>query len=208
MSLVTLEAFKAAITIDDTVDDGDLQRALDASTAWIEHYCGRAFGDVSTSADARIFVPSSPDRLSVPDVASVSQVAIDNAADGTFGLVLAPSSYALYPTSVGQPGVSGNYTEIRIRPGSSTGFIVGLETQVVGRWGFGGTPAAVEQACIILASRYFHRLNAPFGVLESAQLGSFGSIPEQDPDVVALLSPYGTVAGQAGGSSASTWVAV
>jgi hypothetical protein len=95
-----------------------------------------------------------------------------------------------------------------VRPASSTGFIVGLEVQVTGIWGFGSTPAAVEQACIILASRYHHRLHAPFGVLESAQLGTFGSIPEQDPDVIALLAPYGSAGGMASGSTASTWIAV
>lgn len=208
MSIVTLDTFKAAITIADTVDDGDLQRALDAASVWIENYCGRGFEPVGDSLDTRTFVAIAEDRLNVPDIDSVSQVTVDSGANGSFATILAPSSYQLYPLNTGQPGTVGNYTEIRIRPGSNAGFIVGLEAQVVGRWGFGAMPAAVEQACIILASRYFHRLNAPFGVLESAQFGSFGSIPEQDPDVVALLAPYGAVGGQAVGSSASTWVAV
>ena len=56
MSLVTLETFKAAITIADTVDDGDLQRALDAASDWIENYCGRSFGPLSSGAEAREFV--------------------------------------------------------------------------------------------------------------------------------------------------------
>ena len=208
MSLVTLDTFKAAITIADTVDDGDLQRALDAASDWIATYCGRSFGAVATSAAARRYVASAVDRLSVDDVASVSEVAIDTNGMGVFSTILPAGSYSLYPLNVGQPGVVGNYTEIRVRPGSSTGFVVGLETQVTGIWGFGATPAAVEQACIILASRYFHRLNAPFGVLESAQLGTFGTIPETDPDVVALLAPYGATGGMAAGSAASTWVAV
>lgn len=208
MSLVTLETFKAAITIADTVDDGDLQRALDAASGWIENYCGRSFGPSGPGAEARTFVAVYEDRLSVPDVATVSEVAVDSAASGTFATILPPSSYQLYPLNVGQTGVVGNYTEIRVRPASSTGFIVGLEVQVTGVWGFGSTPAAVEQACIILASRYFHRLNAPFGVLESAQLGSFGQIPEQDPDVIGLLAPYGSASGSAAGSTASSWIAV
>ena len=203
MSLVTLETFKAAITIADTVDDGDLQRALDAASDWIENYCGRSFGPLSSGAEAREFVAVYEDRLSVPDVATVSQVAVDSAANGSFATILSPSSYQLYPLNA-----SGSYNEIRVRPASSTGFIAGLEVQVTGIWGFGSTPAAVEQACIILASRYYHRLNAPFGVLESAQLGSFGSIPEQDPDVIALLAPYGSAGGAASGSTAATWIAV
>ena len=208
MSLVGIDTFKAAITIADTVDDADLQRALDASSDWIENYCGRTFGSLSNGAEARTFTAIAEDRLPIPDAASVSEVRVDSYANGTFITLLQPGTYQLYPLNVGQAGSIGNYTEIRIRPGSSTGFIAGLEAQVTGIWGFGSTPAAVEQACIILASRYFHRLNAPFGVLESAQLGAFGTIPEQDPDVVALLSPYGAAGGMASGSSASTWVMV
>jgi len=64
------------------------------------------------------------DRLQVTDVASVSQVAIDSLANGTFATILAPGSYELYPLNVGQPGVIGNYTEIRVRPGY-IGFLVG-----------------------------------------------------------------------------------
>src|SRR4051812_2106259 len=97
MSLVTLETFKAAITIADTVDDSDLQRALDAASGWIENYCGRTFAPLSNGAEARTFVAVYDDRLSVPDVATVSEVAVDSAASGTFATVLAPSSYQLYP---------------------------------------------------------------------------------------------------------------
>jgi hypothetical protein len=208
MSLVSLEAFKEAITVADTVDDADLQRALDAASEWIENYCGRDFGDLSNGLEDRTFVAGSYDRLTIPDVDSVSQVLVDSTGNGAFAYEIVDGSYDLYPFNVGQPGVIGNYTEIRVRSTSAVFFMPGNQVRVTGIWGFGSTPAAVEQACILLASRYFHRLNAPFGVLESAQLGAFGNIPEQDPDVIALLSPYGGSAGSAVGSSASTWVAV
>jgi hypothetical protein len=208
MSLVTLEAFKEAITVADTVDDADLQRALDAASEWIENYCGRDFGDLSNGLEDRTFVAGSYDRLTIPDVDSVSQVLVDSTGNGAFAYEIVDGAYDLYPFNVGQPGVIGNYTEIRVRSTSAVFFMPGNQVRVTGVWGFGSTPAAVEQACILLASRYFHRLNAPFGVLESAQLGAFGNIPEQDPDVIALLSPYGGSSGSAVGSSASTWVAV
>ncbi len=208
MSLVTLEAFKEAIQVADTVDDADLQRALDAASQWIETYCGRTFEPVDTDDSARLFTAVYPDRLSVADLSSVSEVAVDDAYDSTFSLVLPASSYQLYPLDVGIAGVIGGYTEIRIRPGSSSGFIVGADVRVTAIWGFGSVPAAVEQACILLANRYFHRLSAPFGVLETGQIGEVASISDQDQDVVALLAPYGVAGGSAAGSSASTWVAV
>jgi hypothetical protein len=208
VSLVTLDQFKAAITVADTVDDADLQRALDAASDWIENYCGRDFGPLEDTEAPRSFVAAGYDRLSVPDIASLSALDVDSTGNGSFASSIPAGSYDLYPLNVGQPGTVGNYTEIRVRSTSAVFFVPGYLVRVTGIWGFGTTPAAVEQACILLASRYFHRLNAPFGVLESAQLGSFGSIPEQDPDVIALLAPYGGSSGSAIGSSASTWVAV
>jgi len=208
VSLVSLEAFKEAITVADTVDDADLQRALDAASDWIENYCGRDFGELGNGLEVRTFVAGAYDRLTISDVASVSQVLVDSTGNGAFASEITTGSYDLYPLNVGQPGAISNYTEIRVRSTSSVFFMPGNQVRVTGIWGFGSTPAAVEQACILLASRYFHRLNAPFGVLESAQLGAFGSIPEQDPDVVSLLAPYGGSSGSAVGASGSTWVAV
>lgn len=204
MSLVSLIDFKEAITVADTVDDADLQRALDAASEWIETYCGRTFEPVATVEEAREFVAAAEDRLDVPDVASVSQVAIDSRGDGTYAELLAAGTYVLYPL---EPDV-GNYTEIRLRPYATIGFIPGYQVRVTGLFGFGAVPAAVEQACILLANRYFHRLASPFGVLETGQFGQFGTVPEQDPDVIALLSPYGSASGSAAGSTASTWIAV
>lgn len=205
MSYVTLDEFKQAITIADTVDDADLQRALNAATAWIDHYCGRTFNSVDTSASVRYFLPYEIDRLSVPDLSSVSALDVDSNGDLTFSGVLEPDEYGLYPLNVGQPGVIGGYTEIRLRPNSSHAFILGQQIRVTALWGYGSTPAAVQQACILLANRYFHRPSAPFGTWESAQTGQLSDLVDRDPDVAQLLGPY---VSSAGASRGAEWVLV
>jgi hypothetical protein len=197
MSYVTLEQFKEAVTIADTVDDGDLQRALDAASQWIDSYTGRTFGAV-TGPEARLFTAVNEHYLHTGDVSSVTVVAIDREGDGSFGTELAATDYRLYP-------LNGPYTEIRLTSSASYLFVVGELVSVTGAWGFGSVPAVVEQACILLANRYFHRLSAPFGVLEGPQTGELGRIDAVDPDVASLLSAY-TSGGVIAGSDA--WVLV
>ncbi len=215
---------------DATVDDGNIQRSLDAAGAWIDNYCGRVFLPQDTSLSARIFDTSSGlgyagastagppfswfyggtaalwgmDRLNVSDVFSVSQIELDLGLDGAFSTSLPSGSWVLYPLNIGQPGVNGNYTQIRLRPNTSYAFWPGYQVRVTGLWGWptsDAPPDPVRQANILLANRYFRRPSAPFGVWEGPQMGNLATLPQTDPDVVQLLSAY-----QA--DSQVNWVAV
>src|SRR5262252_7602307 len=118
MSYVTLAEFKAAITIADTVDDADLLRALNAASEWIEYYTGRTFTTVSTSADVKYFLPNETDRLSVPDLSSVTELAIDTVGDESFSQILAADDYDLLPLNL--TAGQGGHTEIRLKPTAPT----------------------------------------------------------------------------------------
>jgi len=205
MSYVTLAEFKAAITIADTVDDADLQRALDAATQWIDYYTGRTFEAVGTSTDVMYFLPNETDRLSVPDLSSVDELAIDTIGDESFDVILAADEYDLLPLNL-VPG-QGGYTEIRLKATASSWFIVGHQVRVTAFWGFGAVPAAVQQACILIANRYFHRLSVPFSMWESPQTGELATLIDRDWDVMNLLSPYLT-SGGAGRGAGAAWVLV
>jgi hypothetical protein len=154
-----------------------------------------------------VFLPYAVDRITVPDLSSVGLVEIDTDGDESFVDSLDPAEYDLLPFSVGQPGTIGGYTEIRLKPSASPFFVIGYQVRVTAIWGYGTTPAAVAQACILLANRYFHRPSAPFSMWEAPQTGELGTIVSSDPDVVALLSPF--VSSTAGASATSqTWVLV
>jgi Phage gp6-like head-tail connector protein len=205
VSYVTLDEFKSAITIADTADDADLQRALDAATMWIDHYTGRTFSSVDTVASARFFLPIEIDRLSVPDLTSVTALDIDTVGNESFSSSLAADDYDLFPLYLA-PG-QGGYTEIRLKATSPHVFIVGYQVRVTAFWGYGATPAAVEQACVLLANRWFHRLNVPFSVFEAPQTGELATLLERDLDVQNLLAPYVTSNG-AGRAASAAWVLV
>lgn len=205
MSYATLAEFKAAIEIADTVDDADLQRALDAATQWIDHYTGRTFSAVDVASSPRYFLPYDQDRLDVPDLASVTMLEVDTVGDETFKVALDPDEYDLYPLYL-VPGLGG-YTEIRLKATASYWFIPGYQVRVTALWGFGATPAAVQQACILLANRWFQRLSVPFAMWEAPQSGELATLTDRDADVVNLLSPYVTSSG-AGRAAGAAWVLV
>lgn len=205
MSYATLEAFKAAIEIADSVDDADLQRALDAASEWIDYYTGRTFSTVDVAASPKYFLPFDDDRLDVPDLSSVTGLAIDTVGDETFHTELQPDDYDLFPLNL-TPGLGG-YTEIRLKATAPSWFIAGYQVRVTAYWGYGGTPAAVEQACILLASRYFHRLSVPFSMWEAPQTGELATLVGRDEDVISLLAPYVTASG-AGRAASAAWVLV
>jgi hypothetical protein len=205
MSYVTLEEFKAAVEIGDTHDDLDIQRALDAATAWIDHYTGRTFSAVDVAATAKYFLPYEQDTLTVPDLTSVSELAIDTTGDESFGVTLAPEDYDLLPLNL-NPDLGG-YTEIRLKPTAPYWFVVGYQVRVMAFWGYGATPAAVQQACILVANRYFARLSVPFSLWEAPQTGELATLLDRDPDVINLLGPYITSSGAGRGASLK-WVLV
>lgn len=63
--------------------------------------------------------------------------------------------------------------------------------RVTAKWGYGSTPASVEQATLLQASRLFVRRVSPFGVAGSPDMGSeLRLLAALDPDVQALLRPY------------------
>jgi len=221
MSYVTVAEFKAAVGVGDTYDDANIQRSLDAASDWIDKYCGRVFLPQDSVPTARIFDAnrsgafggygqSGPpfgwfygfsygypgmDRLDVPDVASVTTIELDLALNGSFSTSLPSSAWMLYPLSVGQPGVVGNYTQIRLRPMAPYAFWPGYQVRVTGIWGWptaDAPPNQVRQANVLLANRYFRRPNVPFGIWEGPQLGQLAILPTADPDVVQLLQPYQT----------------
>jgi len=205
MSYVTLAEFKAAIEIADTVDDADLQRALDSATQWIDYYTGRTFTTTSATSSPKYFLPHDTDQLDVPDLSSVTALAIDTVGDESFTVSLDPEDYDLLPLNL-VPG-TGGYTEIRLKATAPSHFIPGYQVRVTAFWGFGSIPAAVQQACILVANRYFQRLSVPFSMWEAPQTGELATLTARDEDVVNLLAPYVTSSG-AGRAASAAWVLV
>lgn len=171
-------------------DDTLLQLALDAATSLIDQFTGRKF--VAETGATKYFTADDPTILTLtPDIRTVTSIAIDNKGDLSFSLPLVTTDYWKLPLQ-SYPD-SGIYAQIRLAPRSSQAFIVGYQVKIVGDWGYvvgGQAPAPVREACLLQASRLYARRGAPFGILQSADLGQFTRISKVDPDVQAALAPY------------------
>jgi hypothetical protein len=201
-----------SIPPEDTADDVDLQRALDAGKSWIDWFTGRSFG-VSPDTTSRTYAAATLDALPVIDLQSVTPtIAADSAGDRTFATVLVPEQYSLEPLD-GPP-----FDTVRLWPLPPVGtepyvFAPGELVRVTGAWGYtdarGRCPANVSQANLLLGARWFKRREVPLGVLAVPELGASQTLPATDQDVYALLFPFSrpgspgaTLAGaQAGGAA-------
>jgi hypothetical protein len=185
-TLCTLSELKRYVGISDTADDDNLLRVIAAASDWITEYCGRTF-EKDAADTTRLFYPTSTTTLDVPDLVTVTSIKTDSSGDRSYATALATTDYELLPLD-GPP-----YDQVRIWPRSSKSFEVGRLVQIVGKFGMdesSNPPPAVKQAALILSSRYYKRGEAPFGVLQSTDLGQFTRISKEDPDVISLLAPY------------------
>jgi hypothetical protein len=178
---------------DDTADDVDLQRALDAGKAWIDWWTGRTFG-LSAPDTARVYPAASEDVVPVVDLQSEPPVVeVDTAGDRTFATTLDEAQFALHPAGgppfdevVAWPLPAGGLEPVAFEPGQLV--------RVTGVWGYaderGRCPAPVNQANLLLGARWTKRREAPFSVLQSLQLDVFQNVPPVDQDVYQLLFPF------------------
>jgi hypothetical protein len=177
---------------EDTATHVDLQRALDAGKAWIDWFTGRTFG-LSPAATVRVTAAATLDAVPVADLHSTSPgVEVDTAGDRTFATTLTADQYSLEPYG-GPP-----FDTLRAWPLPPTGtepyvFVPGELVRITGVWGYvderGRCPAPVAEANLLLGARWFKRREAPFGVLQQAELDAFQVLPRQDADVLTLLFP-------------------
>jgi len=187
----TLADLKAALRINDSMDDTLMELAIESASREIDGYTERVF--YSTSA-TRIYAPQNIYLVETDDIISVTSV--KTSTDGlTFDQTLASTDYQLEPLNGIAGGLVSPYTQIRavgdyLWPAYSPQTIFHLEAsvQVVGVFGWAAIPPAIRQATLILSMRLFKRLDAPLGMI-SNDLGSM-RVGRFDPDVEALVAPF------------------
>jgi hypothetical protein len=187
----SLADLKAALRVQDSIDDSLLELAIESASREIDGACERVF--YSTSA-TRVYAPHNIYLVETDDIVSVTTV--KTSTDGlTYDTTLAATDYQLEPLNGIAGGLVSPFTQIRaigdfLFPAYSPQTIFHLEAsvQVVGVFGWSAVPAAIRQATVILAMRLFKRLDAPLGMI-SNDLGSM-RVGRFDPDVEALVAPF------------------
>lgn len=185
---VTEDELKSYLRIptDDEADDAEIGFAITAASRAVDAACNRQFGE-SAMAETRTYTvwyhrPSRRFRLTTDDLSDVDAVTVtvDDVEYDETEVEFWPPNAALN----GQP-----YTAI-VFP-ESAGPNVGVAATVEATFGWSAVPAAVQQATLIQAARFFLRRNAPFGIAGSPEAGSeMRLLAKVDPDVAVVLGPY------------------
>lgn len=181
-----LASVKAALRVDDNIDDALIERAIEAASRRIDDETGRRFY-LDANPSARVYAPKSPSLVIVDDIATTTGLVVktDTAGDGTYATTLTLGvDYQLEPLNTladGEPVVTiRTFTDMPMHHrGRAT-------VQVTARWGWPSVPHTIREACVLLASRHFKRLDSPLGVAGFGDMGAI-MVRRLDPDVAALI---------------------
>jgi hypothetical protein len=192
----TLALFKSYLGISVSTMDTHLEMALNAASRSIDNYCGRRFW-LDGSLTTRTFAATDPTLLDLSDGIGTTTglvVKTDTAADGTFATTWAATDYQLLPVNAPHAFPEAEpWTQIQAigAPTFPTGTTAQTHrVQITAKWGWPATPDAVVQACLIKASRLFHRKDSPQGIAGFGEFGPVRLSRTEDADVEDLLSPY------------------
>jgi hypothetical protein len=194
MAYALVEELRQLLDIppEDTSNDVDLQRALDAASLWVDWFTGRTFA-VDTTPVAKVYPAATESVVNLVDLQSAAPtVEVDTEYDGTFATTLVPAQFSLEP----HQGPPYDLLRTWADPAGDDDaivFDVGQLVRVTGLWGYadarGRTPANVAQATLLLGARYYKRRESPFQVLQAPELDAYQSVRHQDTDVHNLLFP-------------------
>lgn len=179
----------------DTADDAKFELAIESASRLIDDECDRVFFASGTGV-VRYFAPEDDDCLDTDDIISISEVATDWDADGTYEVTLASTDYRTLPLNGIVGGRAWPITRLVALPWrSANGLFPVLDDEypsvkITGNFGFGtAVPTEVKNACITLAARLWKRGDAVFGVAGFGDMGAM-RLSKTDPDVANALRRY------------------
>jgi hypothetical protein len=183
---VTLAEAKRLLDISDAIDDGQLERVIEASSRLIDEYTGRRF---YSALETRVYTPERFVEVKIDDLASLTDVITDENEDGTAETTWPASDYALLPPNAALEGRP--YTSIAITPWGAKEFPTTLNSvEITGNFGWPIVPEPVRQACLIQVGTIYRSKEAPFGVIGNAETGIVRMSARLHPEAQLLLDPY------------------
>lgn len=188
----SLADVKAALRIQDSVDDSLIEQSVEAASREIDGFCNRYF--YSTTA-TRVFIPQDDFVTNIDDVVSITSLKTSSNGE-TYDTTWAVTDYQLEPLNALSGGLATSYTRVRAVGdytfptwNASGTFSILAPVQIVGVFGWSAVPSAIKQAAIILAMRQFKRFDSPLGIAGYGDLGAI-RIGRVDPDIEALIQPF------------------
>lgn len=185
----TLNDVKAALNLEDSIDNAALEMAIATASRQIDDYCGRFFykdGTVEVPA-TRYYTPTDYWVLPVDDFVSISEIATDDYFDRAYSTVWTATDSMLEP--VNNPSRGWPLTRLLAVGSYLFPWNLPQSVRVKGIFGWSAVPYEVKTAAKIQASRLFLRNQSPFGIAGNTDLGTVRLAAKLDADVEALLRP-------------------
>lgn len=202
------ESAGASVTIknvNDQKDDTGLESVITAASRMIDSKTGTRFYTVS---ETRTYSTRFGWQVDIDDLVTLTSLKTDPSGDGTFPYTWAAADYRLCPANA--PADGEPYRWIETRPGGAYSFPPSVNAygvvintnyrnpiqlqplvQVTGAFGYATTaPAAIKEACLLIAMRLWRRKDLTFGIAGSAEMGTLQAITKlmSDGELQALLS--------------------
>ncbi len=198
----TVSELKGWLGLSGSGQDTNLGYALDAATAAIDAYTGRQF-DIDGAVVTRLYDCEFMDYADVDDIATTTGLIVKTLnADGSVAETLTLNTdYYLAPYNADKLDPILPFTKI-IMAIEKSGKVLPTEHRqglsITAKFGspiqegVNAVPAAVAQATLIQASRYFQRKNSPMGFSGNPETGQPAVVflSELDPDVKNLIKPF------------------
>ena len=193
---------KTWLGITGTAQDNNIDYALDAASAAIDDFCGRQF-TISSNVETRLYDCEFMDYAEVDDIATITGLIVktlnaDNSVSETLTL---NTDYYLSPYNADKSDPKKPFTKI-IMAIEKAGKLLPTEHRkglsVTAKFGSplqegnNPVPAAIAQATLIQASRFWQRKNSPMGFHGNPETGNATVIflSELDPDVKNLCKAF------------------
>lgn len=189
---VQLAEIKATLEMSGTnFADADILSALNASCRAIDELADRRFYVDADANQVRYYSPTDPWVLDIDDLVTLTSLKTDSTGDGTFETTWATTDYLKEPLNAAAEGEP--FTRLSTHPLGTQSFPTSYPrtVELTGKFGWPVVPAQIKQATTILTHRLLRRAReVPFGVSGIGLDGSVVRIMAQDPDVVALVTPF------------------
>lgn len=196
-SYATVTDLRNFVRIDDAQDDTVIETALDAASRAIDDAADprpdyeRQFGQ-TTTAEPRFYTAARRGYgtpytgqwiASTDDIASATGLLVEVAGVAVTGATLLPRN----AERVGKPYTSVLFAGSSLPQPSPAAEAVA----VTAVYGWPTVPVAIQEACLLQASRLLARRDAPFGVAGSPEVGSeVRLMAKLDPDAEAMVRPF------------------
>jgi len=190
-----LEELRDRISVEDGSDDFAMQQAIQAASTWINEHCATHFYRIT---ETRTFVPYDIRELTIDPLVSITSLNVDQTGNGVFAeawtqnvdyqLKFGKDRYNLNALGVQRP-----FKKVQVlQNGKWFPYIYPFahmdRVQITGTWGWPSVPPTVSQACLELATEWFKRKDAPFGIAGAGDLGVVRI--QANPWIIEMLRPY------------------